>query len=310
MRREIGAAIEFAHGESHRRVCFGTYREDFVDPGFRFRLAFVEHSGFFRMHAHEYCELAVVLGGRGTHLTESGGYPLELGEVFVISPGQKHGFENADGLRLCNVMFDQEQFLGPGGEVGNMRGVATLFGGDSRKPGARFRQRLSLPGDEMVYVRSLLARMRAEYEAKEEAWKAVMRSMFVVLVAYLCRRFDARKEGTGTPVARMAEVMGLIRERFRERLTVGELAAVAGLSTSQLQRRFRSVYGQSPMQFVTELRMQEACELLKKDSLEVGEIGLTCGYSSSSFFATQFRKWSGETPSGYRGRMSAERGGD
>jgi mannose-6-phosphate isomerase-like protein (cupin superfamily) len=123
----VGTALEFVDGRLHEQKCYGTFEEDMPEIDFRFRILFVKHDGEFKMHSHEYSELVFVLGGRATHMTEIEEYELETGDVFVINGNKKHGFKNCQGLNLCNIMFDSEQFLSGKQELEEMMGYQALF---------------------------------------------------------------------------------------------------------------------------------------------------------------------------------------
>jgi mannose-6-phosphate isomerase-like protein (cupin superfamily) len=107
----VGTATEFVVGERKTTVCYGTYNGDMLDQSFRFRISFVEHNDEFQMHSHEYSELVIVLAGRAVHLTDVDSHPLQTGDVVVINAGRSHGFSEAKGLQLCNIMYDPQQFL-------------------------------------------------------------------------------------------------------------------------------------------------------------------------------------------------------
>ncbi|MBT7866606.1 MAG: hypothetical protein HN763_09665, partial [Opitutales bacterium] len=73
----VGTALEFTEGRHYERKCYGSYAEDMPEQDFRFRIAFVQHEGDFKMHAHEYSELVFVMSGRATHVTEIEEHELE-----------------------------------------------------------------------------------------------------------------------------------------------------------------------------------------------------------------------------------------
>lgn len=59
-------------------------------------------------HKHNFYELAVVLRGAGTHLTDSQKLPLRPGSVFLLHPGESHAYEYSEPLTLMNFMFDSQ----------------------------------------------------------------------------------------------------------------------------------------------------------------------------------------------------------
>lgn len=90
------------------------------------------------------------------------------------------------------------------------------------------------------------------------------------------------------------------RGRLDERLTLHELAAVAGLSAYQLDHRVRRLFRLTTGQLLLKLRMDTAAEQLRDTHHSAAQIALSCGYSDQSAFTRQFRRTTGLTPLEYR----------
>jgi len=87
---------------------------------------------------------------------------------------------------------------------------------------------------------------------------------------------------------------------FSEPLTLGAIAQVACMSPNHLLRTFRQVFGETPHQFLTARRLEEARRLLADRELPVTEICLAVGFESLGSFSTLFRKRFGVSPTEYR----------
>ncbi len=82
-----------------------------------------------------------------------------------------------------------------------------------------------------------------------------------------------------------------------------EMSAVAnqfGLSQRTLNRRFKDATGVTPVQYLQRLRYTEACELLKKTNLPIGEVAAKVGLNDASYFSGLFKKYSGQSPNDFR----------
>jgi AraC-like DNA-binding protein len=90
------------------------------------------------------------------------------------------------------------------------------------------------------------------------------------------------------------------RAMFAEPVTLSDLAQVACLSPNHLLRTFRQAFNETPHQFLTECRLQEAKRLLGGDHLSVTEVCLGVGFESLGSFSTLFRKRFGIAPSEWR----------
>lgn len=82
--------------------------------------------------------------------------------------------------------------------------------------------------------------------------------------------------------------------------TVESLAAAAGMSRSAFAAQFKELLGQTPLDYVTEWRMQKAVLLLKQEDKKLVEVAQLVGYESDAAFSKAFKRVVGVTPREYR----------
>lgn len=111
-----------------------------------------------------------------------------------------------------------------------------------------------------------------------------------------------RGSSHGHQMERMAEFIG---ERFREPLTVTDIAAAVELNPNYAMTAFREGCGLSLWEYVTRLRISHAQRLLLTTDWTVERIALDCGFGAASRFYAAFRRLCGVTPRQYR-RQSAQ----
>jgi AraC family transcriptional regulator len=87
---------------------------------------------------------------------------------------------------------------------------------------------------------------------------------------------------------------------FSSDLSLQALANESGYSRVHFVRMFRAATGYSPHNYLLNLRLEQARELLKNPSLSLIDIALECGFSSHSHMSRLFHKSVGVTPSAYR----------
>ncbi|MEO1616885.1 MAG: helix-turn-helix transcriptional regulator [Planctomycetota bacterium] len=87
--------------------------------------------------------------------------------------------------------------------------------------------------------------------------------------------------------------------------TLASMAKVAQLSRSTFAKQFRLIVGDSPLQYLTDVRMNLACRMLQDHELTVSVIGTRVGYENGSSFSSAFKKWSGQSPIDYRKSLNS-----
>ena len=87
---------------------------------------------------------------------------------------------------------------------------------------------------------------------------------------------------------------------YRERITLEEAAQYAHLSPFHYHRLFARAFGQTPHEFLTQLRIDEAKRLLAQENASVTGSCFGIGYSSLGTFSGRFHALVGQSPSEYR----------
>lgn len=109
--------------------------------------------------------------------------------------------------------------------------------------------------------------------------------------------YDMRAVSTNYSVARAQQYMEV---HFQEKITVENLAKLGNLSVSGFNRTFKREIGETPMEYLIALRIEQAKKLLRRKEVPITEIALRCGFNSSAHFSASFRKYYKVTPTQYR----------
>ena len=78
------------------------------------------------------------------------------------------------------------------------------------------------------------------------------------------------------PYQEMEPVLKEMSRRFAKSLTVAELAGLVHLSVSQFERRFKALFGLSPMQYLKRVRLDNAARMLTETAQAIAIIALDC----------------------------------
>jgi AraC-like DNA-binding protein len=87
-------------------------------------------------------------------------------------------------------------------------------------------------------------------------------------------------------------------------LSLADLAAAACLSKHHFVRLFKATYGRTPMEYVSQRRIERAQDLLRATNLTVTEVCFAVGFSSLGSFSSRFRALVGESPSEFQRRYA------
>jgi len=110
----------------------------------------------------------------------------------------------------------------------------------------------------------------------------------------LAARNDSHRDET------ILDIQLNMMDRLQQPISTRELAHEMGLSVRTLNRRFRQATGMTPLQYLTEQRIDEARQLLLHTNLAITDIALRVGMRDASNFARMFRQSTGVSPRKFR----------
>ena len=90
-----------------------------------------------------------------------------------------------------------------------------------------------------------------------------------------------------------------INENFSKPITTIDIASAAGFSPSYLRTLFHKIMGQSPMNYLNQVRINHAKEMLSSKMFTLSEVASSCGFQNEYYFNRVFKKFAGITPGKY-----------
>lgn len=91
-----------------------------------------------------------------------------------------------------------------------------------------------------------------------------------------------------------------MNSHYSEKITMEELSARVNLSTSHFTKVFKSITGETPIEFLNVIRLKKSKIMLMNSTHSITEIAIECGFNSSSYFSSCFLEKYRMTPSAYR----------
>lgn len=99
---------------------------------------------------------------------------------------------------------------------------------------------------------------------------------------------------------RIFHAVNYIKKHYKEQLTVEDIARKHHFSPSYFRRLFKAATGQSPIEYISDLRISHACQMLTGGGLSIEKVAQECGFQSLSYFGKTFRSKTKVTPGQYR----------
>nr|WP_295681991.1 helix-turn-helix domain-containing protein [uncultured Lachnoclostridium sp.] len=125
-----------------------------------------------------------------------------------------------------------------------------------------------------------------------------LRLWFVERIENACRNVAAKKKITSIGTVEKAKLY--IREHYHKELSLEEVSRQVNISPYYFSKVFKEETGINFIDYLTELRMKVAKQLLLESEKSMKEIGIMVGYSDPNYFSRSFKKNVGKTPTEYK----------
>ena len=134
--------------------------------------------------------------------------------------------------------------------------------------------------------------LHQEYRLRQSNWNLVTQDLFDILMLYLNRWRASRG---AHPLAERLKSL-IVQNLPDSEFDLGAAMAKLPSSSDHLRRIFREATGRTPLEYLIELRVDEAKHLLKIGGFRIKEVALRTGFSDPYYFSRLFRKVTGTSP--------------
>jgi len=262
---------------------------------------FNRNHGNYRIHDHEFMEIAVIAGGTCLHHSVLGDSRPGPGDVFLFRPGAWHGYAEVQGLCLYNCCFDTALL---GRELSWMADepyLGRLLWAIPLAPKQHGMVSLHLPDKEFNRCRRLFDDLCSLAREDYLSHFGDHLGLLVQILSLLARNV-VEKPGA-KPHRAVIAALKLVDDAPTEPWTLKTLAGRVNVEPTYFVRLFRTVVGLPPMAYLERRRLELATTFLRRNDLAVGEVGTMSGWLDANYFSRCFRKHFGMTPSRYRARF-------
>lgn len=142
---------------------------------------------------------------------------------------------------------------------------------------------------------------------RDSFWPCRSRSYFLELLLNVNSAYNedtvSEQIFNGKMTDEIAHIVDWIHVHYLDKVTLLDITTAFHTNKTTLNQKFKSIMGISVMEYIISLRMQIACSLLRKTYLSVAEIMERSGYRDDAHFLRSFKKYTGVTPTEYRGQF-------
>lgn len=232
--------------------------------------------------------IPVVLAGRSTASTHTGGRVLRdhvfPGSMSLMPSGVPMATSWTHALVMGHVYLSAELVGTIAEELG--RSAPELI------PHSYFRD---------PFIEQLCFALIGEVETTAPLGALYADTLAQALGLHLLRKYSTAtilRDGPrrGLSHRRLKLVTDYVEDRLATEVSLGELAAVAGLSPAHFSRQFKAATGMPPHQFLIHRRVERAKELLSRGGMSIAEVSQAVGFFDQSHLARHFKRIHNASP--------------
>ena len=253
-------------------------------------------------HWHEEFELVCVIEGSvACHINQSV-YELQPGEGIFINSNVLHRFTSEKYGIITNVIF-LPIFLAA---------KESLIYGKYIMPLEKSEIPCIVLKKEEVWKKQILSLLQELFSnLKTAEWNELfirnrLSEIWLLMILQLNSEQLAPKtrNGSNNSEKMLQTMIQYIQMHFERPITLADIAGAVNISKNTALRYFQENIGVSPVEYLIQYRLNNACKMLRETSEKITYIAGCAGYDNVSYFNRIFKKYVGKTPSQYR----AERG--
>ncbi len=249
--------------------------------------------GIKRLHFHNLMEIGFCHFGSGELVIDADTWRFE-GDMFSVIPKNIVHTTNSDE----NIYgFWEYLFVDADSIIQNSYQDDPLF---TKNLIDQINQRgFFMHTDESPEVAKTIQAIFKEMEEKQEFYRDSVEGLLKTLMIQIFRLNSSQVAGVkmvSSKGAMIAQALDYISKHYMEEMKVGTIADVCHISETHFRRIFKDSMNMSVIEYLNLVRIQAACELLKKTSGSMEDIAQTVGFETTSTFNRNFKRIIGLSP--------------
>lgn len=234
-------------------------------------------------HTHHFTELFFVVSGKGHFVVENDTFPIREHDLVIVNSNVSHTEKGDEGEPLEYIVL----------------GINGLQFNVDQNYSTHTVHHFEYGYEEVYFCLKMLLK---EIHNKEAHFESVCQGFVEILIWNIIRQTNT--DLSIVPTKKITKECRFIEqyldEHFTEDITLQTLSDLTYLNKYYLVHAFKNYKGTSPINYLIEKRISEACHLLENTNYPISKIATLVGFSSQSYFSQVFRKEMHVTPNTYR----------
>lgn len=258
-----------------------------------------DYSPSIPLHWHSEFELNRILYGEGEFICGNNRLICNAGDIIIIPPDALHSFYllNSKPLYYDTLVFNSNMLYSNIGERSYIELILPLVSGKitiSPKIDKSYKQYPDL----LKSTDYVFQHAKSSTSTNDILLKGELLHIFGILFE---NNLYSKSNITSKNILNIIRpALEHIKKYYNKNITIPELAKISHLSQSYLMSCFKNALGISAIEYICQLRIKLACEMLRDSELNISDIAFECGFANLSNFNRQFKKRLGTPPSEYR----------
>jgi len=259
----------------------------------------VDESKMFynQLHQHEELQLSLIIKGQGKLIVGDSIHHFTSHDFFVIGSNCPHLFQSIkmdENVKMISLFFTRDSFGTDFFDLADIKEIRRFF--DIANDGFRL-----LSDKEAVF--DLLIKFPEQDKLTRFINLLILIKMLCKVEREILTSFVYPKKIGNRDGQRLQVIFDFVINNFHQDISLKTVANLAFMTPNAFCRFFKNRTNKTFFQFLIELRLEHACQLLNDTTLSITEIAEKSGFNSISNFNRQFKAHKGISPSQYSNRL-------
>jgi len=239
-------------------------------------------------HCHSSMEIMKVLEGRIKLRIGAIDYECEKGDIIFVLPSMLHGVTSlTEDAAIEGIVFETSLIDMPSIQVD----FSELFRRNHHI------QYIIKENDEIydemnMYIGKIL-KVYGTFSANARIHLA---AYLLMIMGLLISKYLLEISIHDTDYKKLVPVLQYIDTHYTEKIQISELSNLIHVCDDRLIRLFKDVIGETPVEYIVSIRVEQALKLLMEDDLSIAEIAERSGFGSATYMSRVFKQKLGVTP--------------